>query len=999
MKHPRSASHLLCLTLLAGAGLHADTATNLDVTGDLSATGNLYIDGNTAAFGAEGADAGYIQNYVPASDTVQFNATSSAATWLWRQGPASGYVPQMQLNSDGSLALYRAGGVPGVLLNPAHASGVTNEFIKLFSSGNADGTAQRIAGYSDVRNGYVDFKRFTAAGPVTGLVIGTFGGDVITVRSTGAGDPGNVGIGTIPGSSAKLEVNGNLKVSGSGSTLTTPSVTLPDGSTLTTARTNTLYTTAGAVVASVGTDGKVNFATGLSVGTGGSPATITPNSTAYLNQTLANLGFRETNTATAVKAIPTTGAVTIKGLAQDASFVYATGVFTGAASIGGASVTASYPNINAGFVAKVSSTGVAQWVRVIQSPSAVNLDSVAVDGSGNVAVAGSFSGTTSGLTSPVGNLTGSADAIVIKYNASGTNQWAQRMAGTYSDGFTSVAIDSGGNVVAAGSFTGTTTGLTTNLTSNANNPDAIVVKYNGSTGASLWAQRVGGVSADGFASVAVDGSGNVVAAGRFTGTTTGLSTNLTAAGVSSGAMVVKYNGSTGADLWAQAVSSANGWDEFRSVAVDAGGNVVAAGFFSGTTSGLNPNLSGNGQDALVVKYNGSTGAHQWSRRVGGTYGDDFKSVGVDAAGNVVTAGYCQNTTTGLTSNLTSNGGQDGIIVKYDASGVNLSVERIGGAYNDTIGVMSVSGNSIWAFGVVDGDATLPFGDTRLIGSFAVGWSGLPVSTPVSTPASFAWGGSAAVNTGVALGSSAYASAQVSAALGASTATAQNSFAGGTSLATGASSSALGEHSRATGFGATALGVYAQASGYGATAMGAYVQASGYGATALGANSYASGFAATALGEAYATGTSSTAMGSNASAGGFAATAMGSEVYAMGDGSTVMGISTTAQAYASTVMGALNVAQGSPHSWVETDDVLVIGGGDLNEWVPRNVLSVHKNGNMRVRGTVQAKGGFRTPPMGDIGMGDFTAGPTPGGQTTDGSSSPDNLDDGLRYSGE
>ena len=73
MKTTASASRLFCMTLLAGAGLQADPV-------DLGVTGNLYVAGNTASFGTEGSDAGYILNYVPASDTIQFNATSSAAT-------------------------------------------------------------------------------------------------------------------------------------------------------------------------------------------------------------------------------------------------------------------------------------------------------------------------------------------------------------------------------------------------------------------------------------------------------------------------------------------------------------------------------------------------------------------------------------------------------------------------------------------------------------------------------------------------------------------------------------------------------------------------------------------------------------------------------------------------------------------------------------------------------------------------------------------------------
>ena len=90
---------------------------------------------------------------------------------------------------------------------------MTTELIKLQSVGAAAQTAQRIAGYTDAISGYIDFKRFSLGGPGTGVVLGTFGGDVMTIRSAAAGQPGSVGIGTsLP--TAKLEVVGDAKVSG-----------------------------------------------------------------------------------------------------------------------------------------------------------------------------------------------------------------------------------------------------------------------------------------------------------------------------------------------------------------------------------------------------------------------------------------------------------------------------------------------------------------------------------------------------------------------------------------------------------------------------------------------------------------------------------------------------------------------------------------------------------------------------------------------------------------
>ena len=651
-------------------------------------------------------------------------------------------------------------------------------------------------------------------------------------------------------------------------------------------------------------------------------------------------------------------------------------------------------------------------MQAIDSAS-VSFGSIAVDSSGNVILAGAYSGTlrlatNSTLSTLAANLTpnaGGNDAFVVKYNASGVGQWVQRIGGGYNDNFNSVAVDSSGNIVAAGYFSGTTTGLTspvTNLTANGSG-DAFVVKYNAS-GVSQWAQRVGGPWGDSFTSVAVDSGDNVVVVGSFTDTTTGLSpiANLTSNGGTADAFVVKYN-TSGVSQWAQRVGGSSN-DNFNSVAVDSSGNIVAAGSFKGTTTGLSPvtNLSTNGSsvDAFVVKYNAS-GVSQWAQRVGGSSTDGFNSVAVDSSGNIVAAGSFTGTTTGLSSpatNLTSIGSGACIIVRYDSSGTSQWAGSFGGLSSSSITHVSVNGNEAWATGFVDSSQSAPFGHTRLVGKFAIGWSGFPVSTPApGVSSALAWGGSGAANTGVALGSSAFASAQGSTAFGVSSATAQNAFAAGSSLAQGAGATAFGERTLASGVSATAMGISTTASGSGATAMGISSTASGTYSTAMGLATQASGNYSTAMGMfSKASGSYSTAMGFSSTASGSYSTAIGGvNSTASGENSTAMGNYSTASAYASLAAGYGNVSHGSATTWVATDDLFVIGnsGSSTNK---SNALAVHKNGNTRIAGKVESKGGFRTPPMGDLSMGSFTAGTNPAALSTD---PLPGLNAGLRYPNE
>ena len=65
-------------------------------------------------------------------------------------------------------------------------------------------------------------------------------------------------------------------------------------------------------------------------------------------------------------------------------------------------------------------------------------------------------------------------------------------------------------------------------------------------------------------------------------------------------MVLKVNGTNGVELWRQTLNgTANEIDRANAVALDAAGDVVAAGFLANTTTGA---------DFTVVKFDGATGA-------------------------------------------------------------------------------------------------------------------------------------------------------------------------------------------------------------------------------------------------------------------------------------------------------------------------------------------------------------------------------------------------------
>jgi hypothetical protein len=78
--------------------------------------------------------------------------------------------------------------------------------------------------------------------------------------------------------------------------------------------------------------------------------------------------------------------------------------------------------------------------------------SAAVDGSGNVYVAGSFQGTADFDPGPGDNHTsaGDNDIFLTKINADGTYGWTKTMGGAGNDGGYSAAVDGSGNVYVTG---------------------------------------------------------------------------------------------------------------------------------------------------------------------------------------------------------------------------------------------------------------------------------------------------------------------------------------------------------------------------------------------------------------------------------------------------------------------------------------------------------------------------------------------------------------------
>jgi hypothetical protein len=266
------------------------------------------------------------------------------------------------------------------------------------------------------------------------------------------------------------------------------------------------------------------------------------------------------------------------------------------------------------------------------------------------------------------------------------HQWSQRFGSTSEDVGSSVAADASGNVFVTGNFSGTVNFGGGNLVS-AGSWDIFLAKYD-AAGVHQWSKRFGAGGADIGYVVAVDGSGNVFVTGRFAGTVNFGGVNLPSAG-GFDIFLAKYD-AAGVHQWSKRFG-AGGDDAGFSVDVDGSGNPVVTGFFNGTVNFGGANLPSAGlEDIFVAKYDAS-GAHLWSQSFGSTGLDQGEEVGVDPSGNVVVSGPFNGTVNFGGSNLTSGGGMDIFLAKYDASGVHVWSKSFGAGGTDYPGRMAVDG--------------------------------------------------------------------------------------------------------------------------------------------------------------------------------------------------------------------------------------------------------------------------------------------------------------------
>ncbi|MGQ0636154.1 MAG: SBBP repeat-containing protein [Planctomycetaceae bacterium] len=348
---------------------------------------------------------------------------------------------------------------------------------------------------------------------------------------------------------------------------------------------------------------------------------------------------------------------------------------------------------------------------------------VATDQAGNSIMVGSFSGTVD--FDPGATHAGDTDiltanrssAYVAKYDADGSLLWASPGVMVDAPGSTSraasVTTDASGNVYIGGSFSGTVSFGAYTLTSGGSY-DGFVVKL-GSDGTVQWATRWGGADSESANGVAVDGAGNVLAAGSTTRRNADGSVAFT------NIQVEKFNAS-GSLVWGKQIGNTSGGNEVANgIGADAAGNVYVGGTFKGTVD-FDPgngkkNVTGGANDSGYVLKLTSAGNFGWVspfvNKTSVSYNRCY-DLAVDGSGNIVVGGSYvgavdfdpgKGTRTlpfDVYSGATFGGG---FISKLNSSGSLIWAQPVGEGFAAVKSLTLDSAGNVYATGVFQGADT------------------------------------------------------------------------------------------------------------------------------------------------------------------------------------------------------------------------------------------------------------------------------------------------------
>jgi hypothetical protein len=299
---------------------------------------------------------------------------------------------------------------------------------------------------------------------------------------------------------------------------------------------------------------------------------------------------------------------------------------------------------------------------------------IVLDSSGNVFVLGIIEGSGAQYNFGLGNVTpvgATATGIIVKYSSGGTPlaQTAPESGSSWAP-FYDIGIDSQGNVYVSGMKYGAVDYGNGVVTDNSSVDTAVLVKYN-STLTAQWVKAAGGNGTHCFFGLTVDASDNIYTGGYHNGSSIDFGNGVS---LDSGynAIIVKWD-SNGNALWAKKASgSQSGFGKVTAYggAVYATGDQNGTGSYNYDGASIAGSASKN---PVLVKYDASSGAVLWAKTAasGGADGTFGNRVAADETGVCVTGYQTGTNAFNYGNSVTATGassGNNAVLVKYNAVG-------------------------------------------------------------------------------------------------------------------------------------------------------------------------------------------------------------------------------------------------------------------------------------------------------------------------------------------
>ncbi|MBU0486652.1 MAG: hypothetical protein KKA07_15835, partial [Bacteroidetes bacterium] len=288
-------------------------------------------------------------------------------------------------------------------------------------------------------------------------------------------------------------------------------------------------------------------------------------------------------------------------------------------------------------------------------------------------------------------------------------QWMKRIGYTGSESPAGIVRDQYGNIIIAGTFTGTTEldpgPDTLEFTTNGQS-DIFFAKYD-TLGNLLWGKRIGGVSYDNCNDIAYH-NGYFYITGYIQGSADfdpGVGAHYLTPEGSQDIFLAKYD-ENGDLVWAKNMGGFND-DVGQRIKIDNIGNIILCGKFYGTCdfdpSASTYNLSPQAQyDIFMAKYT-SGGVFSWAKRIQGDMDEECTAMTLDASNNILLGGTFNGTVdldpgAGVVSK-TASGAKDAFIASYSSSGVyQWSLTMIGSGNDLVTGIHPYATDDIYAVG-------------------------------------------------------------------------------------------------------------------------------------------------------------------------------------------------------------------------------------------------------------------------------------------------------------